>query len=213
MARAMPGCAVTLGVGAADRRGAGTPFPISADCFGDFLGEAEGVGERFGRFFFAGGDSFGLCDFRAFTTGRFLGEGVGDSSSSACFALVGVGVSLGEGFAVVFFLCFAVFGSAVGLGDSLGDVDVVARAFKNCARFSFSSSVSCAWTSVPMIPLSTSIAASQRRKRNTTAKRNRAGGAIKRPAPRWQALVSPLHLRVRGEGLRSICRQEAGANK
>ena len=176
MARAMPGCAVTLGVGAADRRGAGTPFPISADCFGDFLGEAEGVGERFGRFFFAGGDSFGLCDFRAFTTGLFLGEGVGDSSSSACFALVGVGVSLGEGFAVVFFLCFAVFGFAVGLGDSSGDADAALRAFRNCARFS--SSVNCAWTSVPMIPLSTSKAASQRRKRNTAAKRNRAGGAI-----------------------------------
>ena len=178
MARAMPGCAVTFGVRAAEKRGAGTPFPISSDCFGDFLGEAEGVGERFGRFFFAGGDSFGLCDVRAFTTGLFFGEGVGDSSSSACFALVGVGVSLGEGFAVVFFLCFAVFGFAVGLGDSLGDVDVVARAFKNCARFSFSSSVSCAWTSVPMIPLSASKTASQRRKRNTAAKRNRAGGAI-----------------------------------
>ena len=178
MARAMPGCAVTLGVGAADRRGAGTPFPIPSDCFGDFLGEAEGVGERFGCFFFAGGDSLGLRDFRAFTLGLFFGLGVADSSSSARFAFFVSGVSLGEGFAVVLFLCVAVFGFAVGLGDSSGDVDVVARAFKNCARFSFSSSVSCAWTSVPMIPLSTSIAASQRRKRNTTAKRNRAARAI-----------------------------------
>ena len=208
-------CAVALGVGAADRRGAGAPFPLSSDCFGDFLDEAEGVGERFGCFFFVGGDSLVLRDFRAFALGLFFGAGVGDSSSSACFALCGAGVSLGEGFAVAFFLCFAVFGFAVGLGDSSGDVDAAARAFRNCARFSFSSSVSCAWTSVPMIPLSASKVASQRRKRNTAAKRNRAGGAIKRPAPQWQALVSPLRLRirVRGEGSRSICRQEAGANK
>jgi hypothetical protein len=169
MARAVAGCAVALGVGAADARGAGSAFSILSDCFGDFLGETEGVGERFGCFFFVEGDSFGLCDFRAFATGLFFGVDVGDSSSSRCFALGGVGVSLGEGFVVVLFLCFAVFGFAVGFGDSSGDVDGAARTFKNCARFSFSSSVSCAWTSVPMIPLSASKTASQRRKRNTTA--------------------------------------------
>jgi len=160
---------MALGVGAAEARGAGSAFSISSAGLGDFLGETEGVGERFGCFFFVEGDSVGLRDFRAFTLGLFFGLGVADSSSSARFAFLVSGVSLGEGFAVAFFLCLAVLGFAAGLGDSSGDVDGAARAFKNSARFSFSSSVSCAWTSVPMIPLSASKTASQRRKRNTTA--------------------------------------------
>jgi len=118
MARATAGCAVALGVGAADARGTGIAFSASSDRFGDFLGEMEGVGERFGCFFFTEGDSLGLCDFRPFTLELFF-VGVAD----ARFAFFVSGVSLGEGFVVAFFLCTAVFGFAVGLGDSSGDVD------------------------------------------------------------------------------------------
>ena len=142
MARAMPGCAATLGVGAADGRGAGIPFSASSDRFNDFLGETEGDGERFGRFFFVDGDSPGFRDFRDFAPGLFFGVGVADLSSSARFAFFVSGVSLGEGFGVVFFLRFAVCRFAAGVGDSTGDADPAARAFRNCARFS--SSVSCA---------------------------------------------------------------------
>jgi hypothetical protein len=64
---------------------------------------------------------------------------VDDSSSSAAFFVFFVsGVSLGEGFAVVSFLCRAAFAFGIGLGDSSGEVDAAARALRNCARFSFS---------------------------------------------------------------------------
>jgi hypothetical protein len=49
------GCGATLGVGAADGCGAGVFSAFSSDFFGDFLGEAEGVGEIFRCFFFGVG--------------------------------------------------------------------------------------------------------------------------------------------------------------
>ena len=86
-------------------------------------------------------------------TGCSRGGGVG------CFALtVGAGVSSGSG--VGDFLCFggrfAGFGLCAGEGVSVGvgegTVRISSRAFKNSCRFS--SSVSSAWTEVPMIPAS-----------------------------------------------------------
>ena len=61
MARPMPGCALAIGVGAADARGPGIAFSTSSDRFGDFLGEAEGDGERFGCFFFGVADSLAVA--------------------------------------------------------------------------------------------------------------------------------------------------------
>src|SRR4029077_16792026 len=153
--------------------------------------------------------------------GLFFGAGVDDSSSAACLPFFVSGVWPGGGFAVACLLCLAVFALGVGLGDSSGDVDAAARALRNCARFSFSSSLSCAWTSVPTIPLRTRAVTTQRRKGTTAAERNRATGAInsrkrfgvKLPALPQQAVAASLRVRVRGAGSRSICRQGAEANK
>src|SRR6266446_2598006 len=158
---------------------------------------------------------------------NFLGDAEGVGEVFRCF-FFGVGVGDFLGFAVAFFLCVAAFGFGVGLGDSSGDVDAAERALRNCARFSFSSSVNCAWRSVPMIPLRARAVASQRRKRTTAAERNRASGAInsrkrsestregfgvKLPASPQRAWASSLRVRVRGAGSRSICRPGAGANR
>lgn len=149
-----------------------------------FFGVASGVsfgvavGVASSAIFFAFGDGepdFGLCgDAFGFALG--LGDSVGSGVSLG----VGVGFAfgLGEGEAsfLVFDFCFAAFAFAAGLGDSSGVGDAVARAFKNCARFS--SSVNCAWTNVPTIALSANRIASQNRKRPTVAQRNRPRCAI-----------------------------------
>jgi len=138
--------------------------------------------------------------------------GVGDSSSfAACFFFSGSGVSLGEGFAVVSLLCLAAFAFGVGLGDSSGDVDAAARALRICARFSFSSSVNCAWTSVPMIPLRARAVATQRRKRTTAAQRNRASGAIN-SRKLWSQAACSAGAGVGGVASRSRSRRRTAFN-
>lgn len=182
------------------------------------VGVSEGSGEAAGRFsgrgvaltfalFFAfdvaGFPGIGLC----FTLAVFFGETVGSGVS------LGRAFGFGVGEVCFFFFCFVAFAFGVGLGDSSGEADATARAFRNWARFSFSSSVSCARRSDPTMPLSASKVASQRRKRSTGAERNRARRAINPEAFRGQ-LVPPvaglsesssLHCRGRfGQGRRAF---------
>ena len=172
---------------------------LAADFFfgvasGVSFGVAVGVASS-EVFFFAFGDgepAFGLCG-EAFGFALGLGDSVGSGVSLG----VGFAFGLGEGEAsfLVFDFCFAAFAFAAGLGDSSGAGDAVARAFKNCARFS--SSVSCAWTNVPTIVLSANRIASQNRKRPTVAQRNRARCAINPERFRSRKLSESSRLRCR----------------
>jgi len=91
---------------------------------------------------------------------------------------VSLGFAFGLGFGLAFLLAdFLVLRFGVGLGDSSGS-DEIARVFRNCSRFRFSSSLTCARRAVPTIALSATTIASQRRKRTTAAQRNRPGCAI-----------------------------------
>jgi hypothetical protein len=93
----------------------------------------------------------------------------------AAGVLAGFAVGVGE--AGFFFVLGFAFGFAVGVGDSSGDTDAVARAFKNCVRFS--SSVNCAGTlSEPISAPRRIRTASQRRKWATLAQGNRPRLAI-----------------------------------
>ena len=162
------------------------------------FGVADGVASSSAVFFFAFGDGepdFGLCG-EAFGFARRLGDSVGSGVSVGVDFAFGLGV--GDVSFFVFDFCVAAFAFAVGLGDSSGVGDAVARAFRNCARFS--SSVNCAWTSVPTIALSANRIASQNRKRPTVAQRNRA---------RWA--INPEHFRVARErsSSRKFSHQEA----
>src|SRR6266852_5084411 len=186
---------VSEGLGEATFRGAGD-FSVFAAAFVFFFG--FGVASLAADFFFgfASGVSFGVAVGVASSSVFFFAFGDSEPDFPLYgqpfgFALglgdwVGSGVSRGVGFAFglgageasffVFDFCRAVFAFAAGLGDSSGDGDAVARAFRNCARFS--SSVNCAWTNVPTVALSANRIASQNRKRPTVAQRNRARCAI-----------------------------------
>ncbi len=154
---------------------------LAADFFfgvasGVSFGVADGVASSavaFFAFFGDGEPDFGLCG-EAFGFALGLGDSVGSGVSRGVGFAFGLGV--GEASFFVFDFCLAVFAFAAGLGDSSGDGDAVARAFRNCARFS--SSVNCAWTNVPTIALSANRIASQNRRRPTVAQRNRARHAI-----------------------------------
>ena len=186
---------VSEGLGEATFRGAGD-FSVFAAAFVFFF--VFGLASLAADFFFgfASGVSFGVAVDVASSSVFFFAFGDGEPDFPLYgqpfgFALglgdwVGSGVSRGGGFAFglgageasffVFDFCRAVFAFAAGLGDSSGDGDAVARAFRNCARFS--SSVNCAWTNVPTVALSANRIASQNRKRPTAAHRNRARRAI-----------------------------------
>jgi hypothetical protein len=154
---------------------------LAADFFfgvasGVSFGVADGVASSSAVFFFAFGDGepdFGLWG-EAFGFALGLGDSVGSGVSVGVDFAFGLGVGDVSFFAFDF--CFADFAFAAGLDDSSGVGDAVARAFRNCARFS--SSVNCAWTNVPTVALSANRIASQNRKRPTVAQRNRARCAI-----------------------------------
>ena len=137
-------------------------------------------------FFFDFGLGLALGDFVDFaevTSGVSLGFGFGVSSSSdgLCFFDLGLAVGVGEGLFCVLGLCLAAFG--FGLGDSLSERDESLRAscwvFKNSSRLRFSSSLTCARSSVARSALSATTVPNHRRKRTTAAERNRGDRAFK----------------------------------
>jgi hypothetical protein len=143
------------------------PF-FPADFFFDF-----GLGLACGDF----------VDFAEVTSGVSFGFGFGVCSSSdgLCFFDLGLGVGVGEGLFCVLGLCLVAFG--FGLGDSLSERDeslpTSCWVFKNSSRLRFSSSLTCARSSVARSALSAITVPSHRRKRTTAAERNRGDRAFK----------------------------------
>ena len=106
-----------------------------------FLGVFSGVGVFFFFLALAGVSLvlvFFLLDFGfAVASGVSFGVAAGPASSRVSFDFV-FGFGDGE---PGFDLCFAVFLPTDGLGDASGVADAEARALRNSARFSFSSSL------------------------------------------------------------------------
>ena len=162
--------------------------------FAVFFGVGDAFFFRVDFFFAAFAFGVGLGDFFAFSkavvgSGVSLGFGLGLLSSSsdffAAFAFaIGLGDSSGAADAPVSSLdwCSTGFAFAIGLGDLFGVGDevrcVVCPFFGDSSRLPSSSLLTCARRRLPTIALSASTVASQRRKRTTTAERNRARGAI-----------------------------------
>jgi hypothetical protein len=142
-------------------------------------------------FFFDFGLGLALGDFVDFaevtsgvSLGFGLGFGVSSSSDGLCFFDLGLAVGVGEGLFCALDLCLVAFG--FGLGDSLSEGDESLRAsccvFKNSSRLRFSSSLTCARSSVARTALSATTVPNHRRKRTTAAERNRGDRGFKLPA-------------------------------
>ena len=123
-----------------------------------------------------------FVDFAEVTSGVSLGFGFGVSSSSdgLRFFDLGLAVGVGEGLFCALGLCLVAFG--FGLGDSLSEGDEPLWAscvFKNSSRLRFSSSLTCARSSVARSALSATTVPNHRRKRTTAAERNRGDRGFK----------------------------------
>jgi hypothetical protein len=97
-------------------------------------------------FFFPFGDASFAGDFFAFgfglASGVSLGVGEASDSSAGVFRAFAFGFGEGDGDDAFFFLCGEVLSFGVELGDSSGDGEFTARAFR--IRVGFSWSVCCA---------------------------------------------------------------------
>jgi hypothetical protein len=110
-----------------------------------------------------------------------LGFGVGESSFPSSLAGVFFDFDLGVGVGVAFFFDFdfrlAGFGVAFGSGVSEGVGDVTAR-ISSRAFFFFCSSLVCARTNAPSIPMTARAVPRITRSRITEGDRNRADRVI-----------------------------------
>ena len=171
----------------------GSGFEIGGDGLGDFAGAAFSVCFAFGvasslSDFFPGvplafAFGFGVSSSSSvdFLDGDFFGFGVGESSFPSSLAGVFFAFVFGVGVGVAFFFDFdfrvAGFGVGFGVGVSDGVGEAAAR-LSSLAFFFFGSSLVCAWTKAPSIPVTARAVPRITRSRITGGERNRADRAI-----------------------------------